>query len=183
MAQRELGLAIGEPPSSRGYPPSIFSLLPKLLERTGISSNGSITAFYTVLVEGDDFNEPITDAVRGVLDGHIVLTRELADKGHYPAIDILGSVSRVMPKITPDEHRRAAKRIRELIAEYRRSEDLVTIGAYKQGTNAELDIAIKLRSEINDFLQQDAARGVPYDTTLERLYELASAAANAGGEA
>jgi len=173
MAQRELGLAIGEPPSSRGYPPSIFALLPKLLERAGTSNTGSITAFYTVLVEGDDFNEPITDAVRGVLDGHIVLSRDLADKGHYPAIDILGSVSRLMPSIVTPEHGAAARRVRELIAEYRRSEDLVNIGAYKQGTNPVLDTAIRLKPEVDAFLQQPDNDQEDAASTVARLLELA----------
>jgi flagellum-specific ATP synthase len=135
MAQREVGLAIGEPPATKGYTPSVFAKLPKLMERSGTSADGSITAFYTVLVDGDDFNEPIADAVRGILDGHIVLSRDLAHKNHYPAIDTLNSVSRLMSQIAPKDHKDAASIARDLLATYKDSEDLINIGAYVKGSN------------------------------------------------
>jgi flagellum-specific ATP synthase len=135
MAQREIGLAIGEPPVSRGYPPSVYSILPKLLERVGRSEKGSITGLYTVLVDGDDFNEPVSDAARGILDGHIVLSRDLANRNHYPAIDVLSSVSRLMPDIVSTEHYQAAARIKTLMAEYTEARDLINIGAYRRGSN------------------------------------------------
>ena len=143
MAQREVGLAIGEPPVSRGYTPSVYSILPKLLERVGNSEKGSITGLYTVLVDGDDFNEPISDAARGILDGHIMLSRELANRNHYPAIDVLNSVSRVMRDITKPEHYEAATMIKTLMAAYREARDLINIGAYRRGSNAEIDEAIE----------------------------------------
>lgn len=155
MAQREIGLAIGEPPSTRGYTPSVFSMLPRLLERAGTcSGEGYITGVYTVLVEGDDMNEPVADAVRGILDGHIVLSRRLAGKGHFPAIEVLESVSRVMTDIVPDEIVRLASKARDVIATYREAEDLITIGAYKPGQNVRVDQAVKLIGELNSFLQQ-----------------------------
>lgn len=154
MAQREVGLAIGEPPATRGYTPSVFSLLPRLLERSGTSSRGSITGFYTVLVDGDDMNEPITDAVRGILDGHIVLSRRLASQNHYPAIDVLGSISRVMVSIASDEHQSAAGRLRSTLAAYREAEDLINIGAYQPGNNPAIDLALAKMDEINRFLRQ-----------------------------
>ncbi|MCA9121264.1 MAG: FliI/YscN family ATPase [Planctomycetaceae bacterium] len=154
MAQREIGLAAGEPPATRGYPPSMFGLLPKLVERAGRSALGSITAFYSVLVEGDDTNEPVSDTVRGLLDGHIILSREIASRGHYPAIDILQSLSRLMPSITSQEQRDAAQAIRELMAIYRDHEDLISIGAYRQGSNRAVDAAILLHQEIDQFLRQ-----------------------------
>ena len=135
MAQREVGLAIGEPPTTKGYTPSCFSLMQKVMERAGTSDKGSITALYTVLVEGDDFNEPISDAARGILDGHIILSRKLANLGHFPAIDTLDSISRVMGKVIFDDHLKAARKIKELLATYRMSEDLISIGAYQKGTN------------------------------------------------
>ncbi|GAV22563.1 flagellar protein export ATPase FliI [Carboxydothermus pertinax] len=173
MAQREVGLAAGEPPSSRGYTPSVFALLPKLVERAGNDAKGSITAFYTVLVEGDDFNEPIADAVRGLLDGHIVLSRQLAGKGHFPAIDILASNSRLMPDLVSGEHWQQALRIRELLDVYRQNEDLILIGAYKPGTNPTLDQAIKLMPTLNAFLRQRQDEGVSFEKTKEELSNFA----------
>jgi FliI/YscN family ATPase len=154
LAQREIGLAAGEPPTTRGYPPSVFALLPRLVERTGRSPLGSITAFYSVLVEGDDTNEPVSDTVRGLLDGHIILSRRLASQAHWPAIDILESISRLFPEITPPEQRTAAQTIRELLAAYRDHEDLISIGAYRAGANPTVDAAIAMREEINRFLRQ-----------------------------
>src|SRR5690554_4964553 len=154
MAMREVGLAVGEPPATRGYPPSVFANLPKLLERAGTSRKGSITAFYTVLVDGDDMNEPIADTVRGILDGHIVLDRKLASRGHYPAIDILPSISRVMNDIVPPEQIAAANRLKRLLSVYRNSEDLINIGAYQAGSNPEIDEAIRMYDTILEFLQQ-----------------------------
>ncbi|MEW5899406.1 MAG: flagellar protein export ATPase FliI [Bacillota bacterium] len=173
MAQREVGLAIGEPPSTRGYTPSVFALLPRLLERSGMGPRGSITAFYTVLVEGDDLNEPVADAVRGILDGHIVLSRELAGRNHYPAIDILNSVSRLMPEIVPPEHFQQAGRLRDLLATYRQAEDLINIGAYVAGSNPKIDEAIKYNNAITDFLKQDMLEVSPFEDTLTRLQSLA----------
>lgn len=167
MAQREIGLAIGEPPVARGYTPSVFAQLPKLLERSGNSSEGSITGLYTVLVDGDDFNEPISDAVRGILDGHIILSRDLANSNHYPAIDVLGSVSRVMPDIVGDDHLHKAGRIKTLLAAYRESQDLINIGAYNHGSNSTIDEAIEKMSQINEFLQQSVADRFDMITTME----------------
>ncbi|KAA3648492.1 MAG: FliI/YscN family ATPase [Chloroflexi bacterium] len=154
MAQREVGLAVGEPPASKGYTPSVFALLPKLLERAGMAESGSITGFFTVLVEGDDFNEPISDASRSILDGHIMLTRELAQRNHYPAIDVLQSISRVMPAITNPEHREYAGHIRRLLASYEKARDLINIGAYVEGSDLEIDTAIEAMPYINTLLQQ-----------------------------
>lgn len=154
MAQREIGMAVGEPPVSRGYTPSVFTKLPRLLERAGNSDKGSITGLYTVLVDGDDMNEPIADAARGILDGHIVLSRQLANKGHYPAIDVLQSISRVMPAIVSEEHLNISRRFTELLATYRTSEDLINIGAYERGSNASIDYAIDRIDRINGFLIQ-----------------------------
>lgn len=173
MAQREVGLAIGEPPSTRGYTPSVFALLPKLLERSGMSPRGSITAFYTVLVEGDDLNEPIADAVRGILDGHIVLSRELAARNHYPAIDVLNSVSRLMPEIVSAEHFRQAGRLRDLLATYRQAEDLINIGAYVSGSNPKIDEAIRYYDAITGFIKQDMFETSAYADTLGQLQSLA----------
>ena len=157
MAQREVGLAAGEPPTAKGYPPSVFGKLPGLLERAGgVRNSGSITAFYTVLVEGDDHNEPIADAVRGILDGHIVLSRDLASRNHYPAIDILPSVSRTMPQVTSVEHRVKAGQVREWLATVRDNEDLVSVGAYVPGSNARIDTALARRDAVNQFLCQPA---------------------------
>src|SRR5262245_36221223 len=156
MAQREVGLAAGEPPSSKGYTPSVFSLLPRLLERTGKFQKGSITAFYTVLVEGDDMNDPIADSVRAILDGHVVLDRELASRGHYPCIDVLNSVSRLMSHLVGHDVKNAAYEIRDLLATYKKSEDLINIGAYKRGSNPRIDTAIDRADPINAFLRQRA---------------------------
>lgn len=173
MAQREIGLSAGEPPTTRGYPPSVFALLPRLVERAGRSDRGSITAFYSVLVEGDDPSEPIADTVRGLLDGHTYLSRKLAGRGHFPAIDMLQSLSRVMPDIVPVGHQAAAQRIRELISVYRDNEDLITIGAYRAGSNPLVDIAMRCKDSIDQFLKQGMTEPAPYDQTLRRLMELA----------
>jgi flagellum-specific ATP synthase len=154
MAQREVGLAIGEPPATRGYTPSVFALLPRLLERAGTSDRGSITGLYTVLVDGDDMNEPIADAVRSILDGHVVLSRAMAHTGHYPAIDVLQSVSRLIGEIVTPEVREAGTRLRSALAAYREKEDLISIGAYQPGTDPLLDATIALRPRINAFLRQ-----------------------------
>jgi flagellum-specific ATP synthase/type III secretion protein N (ATPase) len=154
MAQREVGLAIGEPPASRGYTPSVFALLPKLLERAGTGNRGSITGYFTVLVEGDDFNEPICDAVRSILDGHIILSRQLATRNHYPAIDVLGSISRVMPHITSLDHKAWAAKARKLLATYEKARDLINIGAYVSGSDPEVDEAIATMPVIESFLLQ-----------------------------
>ena len=169
MAQREVGLAIGEPPVTKGYTPSVFAVLPKLLERAGNSSKGSITGLYTALVDGDDMNEPIADAVRGILDGHIVLSRNLANKNHYPAIDILASVSRVMPNIVDKEHIGIVGQIKDLMATYRDSEDLINIGAYIKGTNKKVDMAIEKIEAINDFLKQGVHDRLTFDEIVELL--------------
>lgn len=173
MAQREVGLAVGEPPSTRGYTPSVFSLLPKLLERAGTSSGkGSITGLYTVLVEGDDMNEPVADATRGILDGHIVLSRELASKGHYPAIDIMQSISRVMSDIVTPEQMQLAVAAREMIATYRDAEDLITIGAYKPGQNAKVDRAVALNDELTRFLRQRSNEPTSMKDTWQLLEKI-----------
>ncbi len=176
MAQREVGLAVGEPPTTKGYTPSVFALLPKLMERAGTSERGTITGFYTVLVEGDDMNEPIADAARGILDGHIILSRSLASKGHYPAVDVLNSVSRVMPDIVPRDHMQVAGRIQEMMATYSENEDLISVGAYKTGGNAKIDRAIEMRDAINDFLTQDVQESASLRDTVGRLYALAGGA-------
>lgn len=154
MAQREVGLATGEAPVSRGYTPSIFAMMPQLLERSGNFDTGSITGIYTVLVEGDDMNEPVADTVRGILDGHIVLTRALAMKNHYPAIDVLRSISRLMTEVVPREHVELAGQMRNLMATYENYSDLISIGAYKNGSNPEVDMAIKYHNKIEEFLKQ-----------------------------
>lgn len=172
MAQREVGLAIGEPPATKGYTPSVFALLPKLLERSGMGAEGSITAFYTVLVDADDMNEPISDAVRGILDGHIVLSRELASRNHFPAIDVLASISRLMPEITTAEQRARAARLRDLLATYKQSEDLIKIGAYIKGSDAKIDDAINNYEGIISFLKQDKYELSDYENMLLRLEQL-----------
>lgn len=172
MAQREIGLAVGEPPATRGYTPSVFAILPKLLERTGTNEFGSITAFYTVLVDGDDMNEPIADAVRGILDGHIVLDRTLANRGQYPAINVLKSVSRLMNHIVEPEHVKAAERLRDLYYTYDKSEDLINIGAYKRGTSKEIDQAIELEPLITNFLKQGFKDNISIEDSIAELVSL-----------
>ncbi|MFH1919697.1 MAG: FliI/YscN family ATPase [Planctomycetota bacterium] len=172
LAQREIGLAAGEPPTTRGYPPSVFSLLPQLVERTGRSPQGSITAFYAVLVEADDPNEPISDAVRGLLDGHVWLSRNLASRGHYPAIDVLESLSRLMPEVTDEEHRQAAVLIRRLLSAHRDHEDLISIGAYRRGSNPAVDVAIDMQEQINAYLRQRVADRSTLEATHAALLQL-----------
>jgi len=172
MAQREIGLAVGEPPTTKGYTPSVFTLLPKLLERAGTGSTGSITGLYAVLVESDDLTEPVTDAVRAILDGHIVLSRKMASMGHYPAVDVLESVSRVMNDVIPKEHREAANRIKETLATYREAEDLINIGAYAQGSNQKIDHALSIIESVNGFLKQEIEEKVSYAETISSLMEL-----------
>lgn len=174
MAQREVGLAIGEPPATKGYTPSVFALLPGLMERSGMSEKGSITAFYTVLVDGDDFNEPISDAVRGILDGHIILSRNLAAQNHYPAIDILSSISRLMAEIVPKDQRDLAGELRNILSTYKNSEDLISIGAYVKGSNAGIDRAIKYIDKLNDFLKQDKDKYIPYDRIIKDMKAIIS---------
>ncbi|SIS37646.1 flagellar protein export ATPase FliI [Salimicrobium flavidum] len=172
MAQREIGLATGEPPTTKGYTPSVFAMLPKLLERTGTSERGTITAFYTVLVDGDDLNEPISDTVRGILDGHFVLNRKIAEQGRYPAIDILGSVSRVMNQIVSRTHIEKASRLRSLLSTYEENKELIQIGAYKKGSSKKIDEAIKKEPELISFLSQDMNEKAPFETTVAELEEL-----------
>lgn len=169
MAQREIGLATGEPPTSKGYTPSVFAMLPRLLERSGMSDKGSITAFYTVLVEGDDMNEPIADAVRGILDGHVVLSRKIAGENHYPAIDIQQSLSRLMKSIVSKEQNEQAGRLKENMAIYADAKDLIDIGAYKVGTNPKVDQAIELQSDIKKFLVQKVDEPSSYKETVQSL--------------
>lgn len=177
QAQREIALAIGEPPATKGYPPSVFAKLPALVERAGngAEGQGSITAFFTVLTEGDDLQDPIADAARAILDGHIVLSRELADSGHYPAIDIEKSISRVMPMVTSEEHMNMARLIKQNYALYQQNRDLITIGAYQRGADPRLDLAIAARPVLDQFLQQRMKEVVPYDTCLQLLQQVASA--------
>jgi flagellum-specific ATP synthase len=173
LASREVGLSIGEPPTTKGYTPSVFAQLPRLLERAGTApEKGSITGLYSVLVEGDDVTEPVSDAMRSILDGHVVLTRELADRGHYPAVEILGSVSRLMPDINPPEVLKAGHQLAALMAAYRRSEDLITIGAYSEGANPTLDRAVRLIDKINTFLIQPMDEGVDLKASREQLLKL-----------
>ncbi|MFO0885791.1 MAG: FliI/YscN family ATPase [Pirellulales bacterium] len=173
MAQREIGLAAGEPPATRGYPPSVFAMLPRLVERAGRSPDGSITAFYSVLVEGDDTNEPVSDTVRGLLDGHVILSRKLAAQGHYPAVEVLGSISRLFSDITAPEVRAAAQVVRELLATYRDNEDLISIGAYRQGANPMIDAAIAMREEIQKFLRQAVEDRSSVERARTELVQLA----------
>ena len=172
MAQREIGLASGEPPVSRGYPPSVYGEMPQLLERAGRSDKGSITGLYTVLVDGDDFNEPIADTARSILDGHIVLDRKIAQKNHYPAIDILQSISRVMSSIVDPQHKKAAGQLKNVLATYAEAEDLVNIGAYKAGSNPSIDYALSKIDAVNEFLQQDVYEKLSFEESIQRLEEL-----------
>ena len=174
MAQREIGLAAGEPPTTRGYPPSMFALLPRLVERAGQSRAGSITAFYTVLVEGDDETEPVADTMRGLLDGHVWLSRKLAGRGHYPAIDVLGSISRLMKDVTTPQHQAAALAIRQLLAAYAEHEDLLAIGAYRRGTHRAVDAAVDMRDAIDGLLRQTIDSALPFDHIVEQLTSLAA---------
>jgi flagellum-specific ATP synthase len=174
MAQREIGLAAGEPPSQKGYTPSVFSLLPRIFERAGNFARGSITGFFTVLVEGDDFNEPVCDAVRGILDGHIILSRQLGAAGHYPAIDVLNSISRLQSKISGPEQKGAARKIREALSTYHQTQDLIQLGAYVSGTNPQLDRSIQIRPQILKFLQQESEVCVPLEETLTDIGQLAA---------
>jgi flagellum-specific ATP synthase len=176
LAQREIGLAAGEPPTTRGYPPSVFALLPKLVERAGRSPRGSITGFYSVLVEGDDGNEPVADTVRGLLDGHTWLSRKLAGRGHYPAIDLLESISRLMPQLVSREHLDAAAKVRELLAVYRDHEDLISIGAYRRGSNPQVDLSIDLRDEIHQYLRQRIDEPSTAQQAREALLQLVAKA-------
>ncbi len=178
MAQREIGLAAGEPPTTRGYPPSVYAMLPKLVERAGRSANGSITGFYSVLVEGDDPQEPISDTVRGLLDGHTWLSRKLAAKAHYPSIDILGSISRLATDITPRTQQEAAQSVRELMAAYRDHEDLISIGAYRRGANRLVDAAIEMRDDIDAYLKQRIEEPVSLADAATELAQLQQQAAN-----
>ncbi len=175
-AQREIGLAVGETPANRGFPPSMFSLLPKLLERSGTSGRGSITGFYSILVEGDDMDEPVADTVRGILDGHLVLARRLAERYHYPAVDVLGSVSRLANKVTPKVVQQAGGYLRKLLAVYRDAEDLINVGAYTRGSNPEIDEAIELVPQINQFLRQDIDEKAPIEETRRWMLQLAGMA-------
>ena len=175
MAQREIGLAAGEPPTAKGYTPSVFTLLPKLLERAGTGEGpGSITGLYTVLVEGDDMSDPIADAARSILDGHIVLSRDLAMQNHYPPIDVLSSLSRVMPDIVGEDHRRWAGKLREALATYRKAEDLLNIGAYVHGSNPKIDQAIKMIDQVNDYLRQEVGETASYEESVSGLRTLFS---------
>lgn len=174
MAQREIGLAIGEPPAQKGYTPSVFAKLPKLMERPGTSDKGSITAFYTVLVDGDDFNEPIADTVRGILDGHIVLSRSLAQKNHYPAIDVLNSISRLMANISQDKHKQMASYARDLLATYKDAEDLINLGAYVKGSNKKIDLSIKYNENINRYLKQGVEEKTSFDDSVKDLVSIFS---------
>jgi flagellum-specific ATP synthase len=170
MAQREIGLALGEPPTTKGYTPSVFTVLPKLCERAGTSAaRGTITGLYTVLVEGDDTNEPIADALRSILDGHINLSRDLANQAHYPAIDVLGSVSRVMEDIVDSEQKRSARKLKEVMAIYRKAEDLINIGAYVAGSNPKIDYAISMMDKVNRYLKQDIEDTSTFEDSISQL--------------
>ena len=178
MSLREIGLAVGEPPTTKGYTPSVFSTLPKLLERAGNSSKGSITGIYSVLVEGDDMNDPVADQVRSILDGHIVLSRDLAEKQHYPAIDILSSLSRVMPEIISTEHTEEVTKFKELIKSYNEAEDLINIGAYKKGSNSTIDRAVSLRSKMNEFLCQKTNERFDLSSSINIVKDLMKSETN-----
>jgi flagellum-specific ATP synthase len=169
MAQREVGLAVGEPPTTKGYPPSVYALLPRLVERAGTSEKGSITGFYAVLVEADDFNDPIGDAVRSITDGHVALSRDLASRGHYPAVDVLESVSRTMMEVVSENHRKLAIRMRQALSTYRDAEDLVNIGAYVAGSNPEIDSALRLMPKLRGFLQQGLYEKARFDDLEDRM--------------
>jgi FliI/YscN family ATPase len=175
LAQREIGLAIGEPPATKGFTPSVFAMLPQFLERAGTSEKGTITGLFTVLVEGDDLDEPISDAARGILDGHIVLSRRLAHRNHYPAIDVLESISRCMPDVVSAQHLAVAGRIKDLMAAYAENEDLIQIGAYAPGTSDRVDKAIKGHDLLNSFLRQDRKEAVGFEAALTRLSEIDAA--------
>src|SRR3989339_27330 len=172
MAQREIGLAAGEPPTTKGYTPSVFALLPRLMERSGTSVVGSITAFYTILVEGDDFNEPIADQCRSILDGHIMLSRDLAARNHYPAIDISHSVSRLMTNLAKNEHKSSAAKLREVLARYTEAEDLINIGAYVKGSNPKIDYALSKIDNVNKFLQQGTFEQIEFSDTVKKLINI-----------
>lgn len=172
MAQREIGLASGEPPVTRGYPPSVYAEMPKLLERAGTSPNGSITGIYTVLVDGDDFNEPITDTARSILDGHIMLSRKLVHKNHYPAIDVLQSISRVMNQIVETKHKMVAGKLKNVLATYNEAEDLINIGAYKSGSNKNIDYAISKIDQVNSFLMQDVDTKYNFEGIRDQMFEI-----------
>jgi flagellum-specific ATP synthase len=173
LAQREVGLSVGEPPTTRGYTPSVFSLLPRLLERAGTHQGaGSITGLYTVLVEGDDLNEPISDSVQAILDGHIILSRELASHNHYPAIDILGSISRLMINVISKDHHDLSMKFKDILATYKEAEDLINIGAYIKGSNKNIDHAIDKMERINQYLKQDIMENVPAEQSLRELKEI-----------
>jgi len=176
MAQREIGLAIGEPPATKGYTPSVFALLPQVFERAGTSERGSITGLYTVLADGDDMEEPVADAIRSILDGHIVLSRDLANRNHYPAIDVLRSISRCMPDVVDTEHRKAASEILSLMALHRENEDLINLGAYAKGSNAQIDLAIRLRERYLAFVKQDRDESTSFQDSTAELLRMAQAA-------
>lgn len=179
MAQREIGLSVGEPPTTKGYTPSVFSLLPKLLERAGkVEGSGSITGLYTILVEGDDFNEPISDSARSILDGHLYLSRELAAKNHYPCVDVLNSISRVMMDIVSDQQKNRAGRILNILATYKKAEELINIGAYVQGSNPEIDYAIHMVDRVNAFLKQDIDERFDFEQTNQMMEALFTAEGN-----
>ncbi|NBT93568.1 MAG: EscN/YscN/HrcN family type III secretion system ATPase [Chloroflexi bacterium] len=172
MAQREVGLTIGEPPATRGYTPSVFAMLPRLMERTGASANGTVTGFYTVLVEGDDLQEPITDAVRSILDGHIVLSREMAAENHYPSIDILQSISRLMSELVSPGHKHSAGLLREVLATYASARDLINIGAYASGSNPAIDFALAMMPRVREYLRQDAEDVTDFEGAVEVLQRM-----------
>ena len=174
MAGREVGLSLGEPPTMKGYPPSIFSWLQKVLERAGNSPKGSVTALYTVLMEGDDISDPIVDIVRGIVDGHIFLSRKVAESNHYPAIDVLGSISRLMSAIATPEHKEAAAKMRKILSMYRENKDLIDVGMYQPGSNPKLDIAIEMMPQVNAFLQQRTSDSVTMETTIQTLVDMMS---------